>query len=163
VTPINLAATNPTEGLGGHEVVLDALNYIRGNSATIVPSGGAYPNSSTLTSSQLPALVPTTPYSVSGSVILPNGLAGKLDSGVVLISHGGMITMALPAASQMANGGPYSVSDLPGGFACAFYGVEGFGWLAANPGAQRAISVPAVADLRTGNATNVDLTMIPLF
>jgi len=81
----------------------------------------------------------------------------------VLASHGGMITTAINAAAQMASGGAYSVTDVPGGFECAFYGVEGFGWLAAQPVTKRAISIPALGDLRSGNATNVDLTMIPLF
>lgn len=74
-----------------------------------------------------------------------------------------MITTAVGVGAQMENGGPYTASNLPGGFACAFYGVEAFGWSLTAPVAKRAISVPALVDLRTGNATNVDLTMIPLF
>ena len=160
MTPINQTQATPREGLGGYGVVLDALDYIRGAAVAIAPVSNAY---AVLTQPPFAALVPTTPYSVSGSIVLPNGLSGQLDSGVVLASHGGMITTAIDVGAQMASGGSYAVPNLPGGFPCAFYGVEGFGWLSTSPVAKRAISVPAVADLRTGNATNVDLTMIPLF
>ena len=163
-TSIPLAQVTPVEGLGGFEVVLDALDYTRGAPYLLQPSGSAYAE---LTGTQLAALVPATSYSISGSIVLPNGLAGQLDSGVVLASHGGMITTAIDVGatggSQMANGGPYTIPSLPGAFACAFYGVEAFGWSSAAPVAKRAISVPSVVDLRTGNATDVDLTMIPLF
>ena len=160
-TPINLTAVTPKEGLGGCQVVLDALDYNRGAAVTITPNAGAY---AVLTqATPIASLVPPIPYSISGSVILPNNLVGQLDSGVVLASHGGMITTAINAAAQMASGGVYSVTDVPGGFECAFYGVEGFGWLGTQPVTKRAISIPALVDLRSGNATNVDLTMIPLF
>ncbi len=160
VTPVNLTQATPAEGLGGFNVVLDALDYNRGTPVLINPSAGVYP---LLTSSLLPPLVPTTPYSISGSIGLPTGLDNQLDSGVVLASHGGMITTAIYVGARMVNGGAYTVSNLPGGFACAFYGVEALGWASAQPVSKRAISIPVVADLRTGNATNVDLTMVPLF
>ncbi len=160
---INLNSAAPTEGLGGYKVVFNSLDYSPSAAFLLQPSSGSY---ASLTQTQLAALVPASPavpYSIAGSVILPDGLIGQLDSGVILASHGGMITDAINAATQMASGGSYTILDLPGGFACAFYGVEGFGWSSSAPIAKKAISIPALADLRTGNATNVDLTMIPLF
>jgi hypothetical protein len=159
VTPINLTQITPIEGLGGYSVVLDALDYNRGAAVPIAPVASAY----VLTPAEFAALVPTTPYSISGAIDVPGSLTNLLDSGIVLASHGGMITTAISAAAQMANGGSYTIPGLPGGFAYAFYGVEAFGWASSQPVSKRAISVPVVADLRSGNATNVDLTMVPLF
>jgi hypothetical protein len=59
--------------------------------------------------------------------------------------------------------GSYIMANLPGGSLSnpllgAFYGVEALGWSSTSLG----IGIPRVADLRTGDDTNVDMQMLML-
>jgi hypothetical protein len=74
-----------------------------------------------------------------------------------------MIVNTLSVDSQMSGGGSYTMANLPGGspsapFPGAFYGVEALGWSSSSLG----IGIPRVADLRTGDDTNVDMQMLML-
>jgi hypothetical protein len=82
--------------------------------------------------------------------------------------HGGMIVNAVDVDSQMATGGPYTMPNMPGGTLAdphplAFYGVEAIGWDSLTPRPHRAIAIPAIADLRTGDDTSVTMDMLPLW
>ena len=64
-----------------------------------------------------------------------------------------------------APGTSYTVSGLPGGAAgsllpFAFYGVDALAWSSTTQA--KAISVPAVADLRAGDDTGVDMNLVLL-
>jgi hypothetical protein len=98
-----------------------------------------------------------------------NTMNGMMDSGIVFAVHGGMIVNAVDVNSQMhmAMGGSYTMPNMPGGtpgkpHSLAFYGVEAIGWDSLHPRLHRAIAIPAIADLRTGDDTNVTMDMLPL-
>jgi hypothetical protein len=104
----------------------------------------------------------------------PTRMNGKMDNGIVFAVHGGMIINAMSvgqsAGNQMATGGTYTMPNIPGGtpgspHPLAFYGVEAIGWSSSPMQGSnklfRAIAIPAIADLRTGDDTSVTMDMIP--
>lgn len=89
-----------------------------------------------------------------------------LDRGVLFAVHGGMIVNAVRVDSQMSSGGAYTLANLPEGtpsqpLPMAFYGIEAFGWSSTDP-ALRAVAVPRFVNLRTADATGIDLNMVML-
>lgn len=160
---IVLSPVTPVEGNGGYKAVAGAPLHNLDLGSTVVTSATGTLSFGTLTVSP-----PAAARSVSGSVILPETFAPGtgLDRGVLLASHGGMIVNAIKVDSQMASGGTYTISNLPGGtpehpLPRALYGIEAFGWSSVNPG-NRAIAVPRFADLTTADATGIDLNMVML-
>ncbi len=95
------------------------------------------------------------------------GMNNKMDTGVLFAVNGGMIVNSinigttpmgsLAPGGQIVAGGPYVLSDLPGGFPSAFYGVDAVGWstntMPMSMMPYRAIAIPQIVDLRTGNDT----------
>ncbi len=159
---IVLSPVTPVEGNGGYKAVAGApLHNLDLGSAVVTSATG------TLSFGTLNVSPPAAGRSVSGSVILPETFAPGtgLDRGVLFASHGGMIVNAIKVDSQMASGGTYTISNLPGGtpehpLPRALYGIEAFGW-SSDPG-NRAIAVPRFADLTTSDATDVDLNIVML-
>ena len=131
--------------------------------------------------SELSPTVTLTPLSVqsswsantiAGNITMkyPNLMNGKMNKGVLFAVHGGMIVNAIPVDSQMATGGAYTMSNMPGGTPAnprprAFYGVDAVGWSTSPmPGSMhhyKAVAVPAIADIRSGDDTSTNLDMLP--
>ncbi|HET7317501.1 MAG TPA: hypothetical protein VFK23_00050, partial [Nitrospirota bacterium] len=153
------------EGVGGYQVVGDAILYDRSAWSNIVSA-----SSPTFTIAQLSVQSPWTGNTISGSITMNNAIKmnGVMNRGFLFVAHGGMIVSAINVSAQMDSGGAYNVPDIPGGTAAqplplAFYGVEAVGWQALFPRLHKAIAVPAIADVRAGDATGVDMNMLPLW
>ncbi len=165
----SLQTTTPQEGVGKYQAVADAILYDRSAWSNIVSS-----TTPTVTIPPLSVQSPWAGNTISGSITLNNHM--KMDNvmtrGFLFVSHGGMIVSAInvgnQGGNQMAMGGTYTLPNLPGGttatpFPLAIYGVEAVGWEAAHPRLHKAIAVPAITDIRTGNDAGVDLNMLPLW
>jgi hypothetical protein len=91
-----------------------------------------------------------------------------MDRGVLFAVHGGMIVNEInigTSGGQIASGGTYTLSNLPGGSAVtplfgAFYGIEPLGWSSTTPSA-KAFAIHRIVDLSTGDDT-ADFIMLPL-
>jgi hypothetical protein len=169
--PISLTSTTPAEGAGSYQAVADAILYNRSGWGDFVSA-----LSSTVTITTLSVQSSWSANTISGNIIMsnPNRMDGKMDNGIVFAVHGGMIINAMPvgqsAGNQMATGGTYTMPNMPGGtpgnpHLPAFYGVEAIGWSSSPMQGSnklfRAIAIPAIADLRTGDDTSVTMDMIP--
>ncbi len=86
----------------------------------------------------------------------------------LIISHDGYIVTTLPLGPVLGaggTGGAYAIPNIPGGsstqsFAPGLYYLHSFVWNSAHPFLTlKRIEDTVVVDLRTGSATNVDLTL----
>ncbi len=156
---ISLQTVTPEGGNGNYKAVAGAPLHNLDLSADIVTSA-----TNTLAFGTLNVISPLADRTVTGSIIVPETFTpGFLDRGVLFACHGGMIVNAISVDSQMASGGTYTISNLPGGtdghqLPGAFYGIEALGWSSGNP-ANRAAAAPRFANLTTSDAAGVDLTM----
>jgi hypothetical protein len=160
--PISLVPTTPVEGAGQFSAVADAILYDR-SASQLVSSG--------TTTASFSALSPTSPPSVPGGNSISGtmnlslmGMGMTMNKGILFAVHGGMIVNTMQVDNQMMSGGAYAMNSLPGGSPIApmpgaFYGVEALGWSSTE--STRAVAVPGIADLRTGNATGINMTMVP--
>ncbi len=165
--PITFSSVTPQEGAGGYIAAADGDLFDRGDYQTITAS---------TSSVMFPALTVSSPYqgnSVTGaiSMTMPVRMNNKMDKGVLFAVHGGMIVNAMSVDSQMATGGAYTMSNLPGGSTVAllpgaFYGIEALGWSSTSMPMStlpyRAAAIPQVVDLRSGN-DSADMQMAPLW
>jgi hypothetical protein len=90
----------------------------------------------------------------------------RLDNNILFVVHKGLLVDAyrnLNVPMQMGPGmnAAYATQPLPGGFPGAFYGIDGLGW-SVSP-ATFAVGIPGLADLRTGNDTSANFTMVKIF
>jgi hypothetical protein len=165
--PISLATATPTEHVGVYQAVADAILYNRSAWGNLVSA-----SSQTVTIPPLSVQSSWSANTISGNIVMsnPTRMNNKMTNGIVFAVHGGMIVNAIDANSQMATGGTYTMPNMPGGtpgspHPLAFYGVESIGWSSTPmPGSSkvfRAIAIPAIADLRTGDDTSVTMDMIP--
>ncbi len=157
----------PLEGVGGYIAAAEAELFDRGDYQTV---------SASTPSVTLPALTVRSPYqgnSVMGtiSMTMPLKMDNKMDNGVLFAVYGGMIVNAMNVDSQMATGGTYTMTNLPGGSIAtplpgAFYGIEALGWSSTPMPISTlpyiAVAIPQVVDLRTGNDT-ANMAMVPLW
>jgi uncharacterized protein DUF4382 len=166
-----LTATTPAEGIGEYQAFAGACLFNRSSSTPAIVS------SSTVTVQFPNPLTVMSPYqgnSVSGMISLGTTTAmntmmlNKMDSGLLFAVNGGMIVDAIRVNSQMATGGTYTISDLPGGtpppgtpLPGAFYGIDAFGWSSTNA-AYVAVAIPWVVDLSEGDG-NANIEMLPLW
>jgi hypothetical protein len=164
---ITFSDVTPQEGTGGYIAAADAELFDRGDYQAVTAS---------TPSVTIPALTVTSPFqgnSVSGaiSMTLPVKMNNKMDKGVLFAVHGGMIVNAMDAGSQMATGGSYTMTNLPGGsfsvpLPRGFYGIEALGWsstpMPMSTVPYAAVAIPQVVDLRTGDDT-ADMQMVPLW
>jgi hypothetical protein len=165
--PISLTSTMPVEGAGNYHAVADAILYNRSGWGNLVSA-----SSPTVTITTLSVQSNWSANAISGNIIMsnPNKMGSMMDSGIVFAVHGGMIVNAVDVKSQMTmtNGGAYAMPNMPGGtpsnpHPLAFYGVEAIGWDSLHPRLHRAIAIPAIADLRIGDDTSVNMDMLPLW
>jgi hypothetical protein len=153
-----LTTTTPQEGLGRFSAVADAILYDR-SASQLVSSGTTTVSFTT----PLTPTAPAVPHSIGGMITVPSMGMGMMNNGILFAVHGGMIVNTMSVSSQMSGGGSYTMANLPGGSPAtplpgAFYGVETLGWSSTSLG----IGIPRVADLRTGDDTNVDMQMLML-
>ena len=156
----------PANGIGQYDAVAGALLYQRSTPSVVTSS------TTTVTFTMLDVISPYSLNSVTGAISLgTNGMMftkmnGHMNSGLLFAVHGGMIVNTLNSFnstidSQMASGGSYTI-NLPGGFPGAFYGIDAVAWHAPLPSNYKAIGIPQIVDLRTGNdMANID--MLPLW
>ncbi len=161
--PISLATVTPQEGVGGYKAAAGASLFERGSyqpvtSSTSVVNFGPLTVQSPFQGNQTAGMI---------SMMTP-AMNNTMDRGVLFAVHGGMIVNAInigtTSGGQIASGGPYTLSNLPGGSAAtplfgAFYGIEALGW--STTSSAKAFAVPRVVDLRTGDDT-ANLIMLPL-
>jgi hypothetical protein len=167
---ISLTATTPVEGAGGFRASAGAILYTgatyTANGSDIITSGTATVSFGSLDPASPPSTVGGN--SISGLVSKPSATAAEsLDKGMLFVTRGGMIVHAVQIDDIISGaGGPtYSISGLPGGSAAhplpfAFYGMDAFAWSTGT--SARAIAIPAVADLRTGDDGGADLNLVLL-
>jgi len=149
-------------------------NYTAVAGAILFNRSASTPVSSATTTVLFPtpltAMAPYQGNSVTGSIVMndPSKMNNKMDRGLLFAVHGGMIVNTIGINSQIATGGTYTMTNLPGGSSTtplpgAFYGIDAVGWLSTNPtGTYKAIAIPQIVDLRTGNdAATMD--MLPLW
>jgi len=165
---INLTATTPVEQSGGYGVAFEAYQFTR----TYIPGlfvGAANQSYATIPPQTLQVNQGLSADTVSGNLIVPTPNLG-LDTGYVLASRDGLIVDAINAGSTgtglMANGGAYSFT-LPGGSSStplpgAFYGLHAIGWKAGAVLSTLSVGIPRIADLRSGNDTNLDINMLKI-
>ena len=122
---------------------------------------------------RLDVSAPATPATASGAIFSFLNKPMTLDNVYFLAVHGGMVVDSfLPTAStgpmdwSMSGGrmqAPYAFQPLPGRVPGAVYGIDGLGWsLPSSPnGPAFAVGiVPAIADLRAGDDTAANFTML---
>lgn len=167
--PISLTSTTPKEGVGNYQAVADAVLYNRSGWSNMVSA-----SSPTVTFTPLFVQSSWSASTIAGSIIMsnPNAMNGKMNNCIVFVVHGGMIVNAVDVNNQMAAGGSYSMPNMPGGtpgnpHPLAFYGVEAVGWssspMMGSNKLFRAVAIPAIADIRTGDDTGVDMNMLQLW
>ena len=161
-----LAAVTPNEGLGGFVPWGDAPYFVRTEAVTgtLTP---ALNNPAGFTIGALGIASGASADSISGN--LTQSTAGTFDSGYLIVSHDGYIVTTIPLSGVLTlnggAGGAYSIANLPGGssgqsFAAGLYYLHGFLWNSQDPLLSlRRIENTAVVDLRSGSATNVDITV----
>ncbi|OGW34603.1 MAG: hypothetical protein A2X58_01905 [Nitrospirae bacterium GWC2_56_14] len=158
---ITLSTVTPVEGTGGYQAVAGAPLYtIDLGSAPVSSSTG------TLSLGMLNVTAPLAARSVSGSIMVPETFAPGtgFDRGILFAVHGGMIVNAMNVNAQIASGGSYTMTNLPGGtaqlpFPRACYAMEVVGWSSENP-ATRGVAVPRFVNLSTSDAAGIDLNLI---
>jgi hypothetical protein len=160
-----LTTATPTEGVGHYQAVADAILYNRSGWSNIVSA-----LSPTVMFTPLSVKSSWSANTIAGNITMkfPNTMNGKMDNGIVFAVHGGMIVNALNVDPQMVTGGSYTMPNMPGGtpvnpHPLALYGVEAIGWSSSPMPSLRAIAIPAIADIRTGDGMGVDMNMLPLW
>lgn len=161
---ISFRAIAPKEWSGGNAgftAVADALLF---QPTSFVPfdNTGVGPEFS----GRMGVMAGATPYTASGTISSFLGRTMQLDNNILFVVHKGLIVDAyrnLNVPMRMGPGmtGSYSTQPLPGGFPGAFYGIDGLGWSASPP--TFAVGIPGLADLRTGNDTSADFSMLKIF
>jgi len=161
-----LSAVTPNEGLGGFVPWGDAPYFMR----TVAQTGTLTPalnNPTGFTIGALSIASGASADSIGGN--LTQSTAGTFDSGYLIVSHDGYIVTTIPLSGVLAlnggAGGAYTIGNLPGGtsslsFPHGLYYLHGFLWNSQDPLLSfRRIEDTAVVDLRSGSATNVDITV----
>jgi hypothetical protein len=165
---ISLSTATPVQGLGGFQVVGANDNYVRTAdptyiTAALAPSSGP----EDFTVPPLTVASPAVSDSISGT--FTEAKAGSYDSGFLIVTHKGAIVTTIPLASVLSQnsgtGGPYAITNLPGGsssqaFQDGMYYLYARVWNSSNPAQSlHRESMPVVVDLRNGSATNVNFTV----
>ena len=171
---ITFTAADPAEcvsGAGCYQAVAGADEELYNSSG--FPGSIITSSSPTVTFDPLTVMSPWQGNKITGVISLssPTAMTGKMNTGVVLAVHRGLIVNAISTfedtlpASVVSTGGTYTISNLPGGTATtplpsAFYAVDAVFWASPPvPEPYQAIAFPPqFADLRTGDGT-ANLTM----
>ncbi|MGB5197416.1 MAG: DUF4382 domain-containing protein [Candidatus Deferrimicrobium sp.] len=161
---ISFQAITPTEWAGGNAgftAVADALLF---QPTSFVPFDNT--SAGPVFGGRMDVTEGATPYTASGTISSFMGRAMTLDNNILFVVHNGLIVDAyrnlnVPMAMGPGMNAAYATQPLPGGFPGAFYGIDGLGWSASPPAF--AVGIPGLADLRTGNDTAADFSMLKIF
>ncbi|MFA6148464.1 MAG: DUF4382 domain-containing protein [bacterium] len=161
---ISFQPVTPTEWAGGNAgftAVADALLF---QPTPFVPFDNT--SAGPVFGGRMAVMAGTTPYTASGTISSFMGRSMTLDNNVIFVVHNGLVVDAYRNLNVPMAMGPgmhvaYSTQPLPGGFRGAFYGIDGLGWSASPP--TFAVGVPGLANLRFGNDTSADFTMVKIF
>jgi hypothetical protein len=158
-----LQANTPAQANGGFQVVASALDYTRAVDATILTSGAP-----SFSFAQL-AVNPAVGVADSISGTIAQGTANQYDSGYLVVVRMGVIVQTLSISSVLTQnagmGGAFTVANLPGGTATqtlpgAYYYLYARVWNSASPlTTTKRIDFSGFADLRTGSATGINVTL----
>jgi hypothetical protein len=163
---ITLTATNPAEGKGTYGVSFEAYQYTRTFTDSLITGTSGQTNVA-IPPQTLQVTAGATANTLSGSLAVPVPNLG-LDTGYILACRDGLIVDTLNAGATgtaiMASGGTYSFI-LPGGSTAtplpgAFYVMHALGWKSGEILTTLSEAFSQVADLRTGNATGINLNMV---
>lgn len=162
---ISFRAITPTEWAGGNAgftAVADALLF---QPTSFVPFDNT--SAGPVFSGRMGVMTGATPYTASGTISSFQGRTMQLDNNILFVVHNGLLADAyrnLNVPMRMGSGitnAAYATQPLPGGFPGAFYGIDGLGWSVSPP--TFAVGIPGLADLRTGNDTGANFTMLKIF
>lgn len=161
---ISFQAVTPKEWAGGNAgftAVADALLF---QPTSFVPFDNT--SAGPVFGARMGVMSGATPYTASGTISSFIGRSMQLDNNILFVVHRGLIVDAyrnLNVPMQMGQGmnATYTTQPLPGGFPGAFYGIDGLGWSVSPP--TFAVGIPGMADLRTGNDTSANFTMVKIF
>jgi hypothetical protein len=158
-----LQANTPAQADGGFEVVAAAPGYTRTIGSTTLTSSAP-----SFTFPQL-AVNPAVGVADSISGTIAQSTANQYDSGYVVVVRMGTIVQTMSIASALAQnsgmGGAFSVGNLPGGSAAqtlpgAYYYLYARVWSSAHPlTTLKRVDFSGYADLRTGSATGINVTL----
>ena len=153
------------EGAGNFTAVAEAPFFQRGAGVSVVPP--VTPGTvATFDPGTLATASGVSASSVSGNLVVPPKYQGLgLDTGYLVVVRDGLIVNSIAIGNLLAaNGGQYSIGTLPGGTAAtplkrAFYSLYAIAWSSTIPGSGVYGTANTVADLRTGNAANVEVDL----
>jgi len=157
-------AITPTEWAGGNAgftAVADALLF---QPTSFVPFDNT--SAGPVFGGRMNVAAGATPYTASGTIFSFLGRSMQLDNNILFVVHGGLLVDAYRNLNVPMRMGPginaaYTTQPLPGGFPGAFYGIDGLGWSVSPP--TFAVGIPGLADLRTGDDTSANFTMLKIF
>jgi hypothetical protein len=161
---ISFQAITPKEWAGGNAgftAVADALLF---QPTPFVPFDNT--SAGPVFGGRMNVMAGATPHTASGTISSFLGRTMQLDNNILFVVHKGLVVDAyrnLNVPMQMGPGmnAAYATQSLPGGFPGAFYGIDGLGWSVSPP--TFAVGIPGLADLRTGNDTSANFTMLKIF
>jgi hypothetical protein len=161
---ISFQAVTPNEWAGGNAgftAVADALLF---QPTSFVPFDNT--SAGPVFGGRMDVIAGTIPYTASGTISSFLGRTMQLDNNILFVVHKGLIVDAYPNLNVPMVMGPgmnaaFATQPLPGGFPGAFYGIDGLGW-SVSP-ATFAVGIPGLADLRTGDDTSANFTMVKIF
>jgi len=158
-----LQPNTPAQADGGFEVIASAPDYTRTIDSTTLTS--SVPSFSFAQLAVNPAV--GVADSISGTIA--QATANQYDSGYVVVVHMGTIVQTMSLTGVLAQnagmGGTYAVGNLPGGSATqtlprAYYYLYARVWNSASPlTTLKRIDFSGFADLRTGSATGINVTL----
>ncbi|SPE31729.1 conserved exported hypothetical protein [Burkholderiales bacterium] len=161
-----LATNTPVQGNGGFLVFAGAPDYTRTEASTDPLTPGASPVLFTMPTLTVNSTVATAD-SISGNI--SQATAGKYNTGFVVVVRLGTIVSTIPIDSVLtANagaGGPFTVSNLPGGSATqslpgAYYYLYAVVWNTANPLTTLQLTdFSGYANLTSASATGLNVTL----
>jgi hypothetical protein len=153
-----LTATTPVGGSGSFTAIASALMYSPSTPQLVTAS------TNTISFGSLTVKSPATARSVSGQLIV-SGPTKSVNQGILFAVNGGMVVNAISIDGLLSGGTPtnYIMNNLPGGSAAVpsplgIYSIEAIAWSSVTPTAV-AVSIPRTADLRTGDAANVNINL----
>lgn len=161
---ISFQAITPTEWAGGNAAFTAVADALLFQPTAFVPfdntsAGPAF-------GGRMDVMAGATPHTASGTISSFMGRSMTLDNNVIFVVHKGLVVDAyrnlnVPMATGPGMTAAYATQPLPGGFPGAFYGIDGLGWSASPP--TFAVGIPGLADLRTGNDTAANFSMLKIF
>ncbi|HXY54110.1 MAG TPA: DUF4382 domain-containing protein [Nitrospirota bacterium] len=163
---LTFTSVTPANGIGTYDAVAGALMYQRSASTVVTSATTTVPFTTLSIISSYSTNTVTGNISLGTDAAMQSMMLGQMNSGLLFAVQGGMVVNTLNSINstidnQMSSGGSYQI-NLPGGYPGAFYGIDAVAWEAPLPSIYKAIAIPQIVDLRTGNDT-ANMQMLPLW